>query len=149
MNNILLKVFLFLLVVLLSNCSVPMEKVNKSMEQDQKNQLTLGKIQQTLKKGIAQDQIVVAMGSPNLVTVDSEGLETWIYDKISTEITSANASNSATILGGGLGSKIGAGGILGSSGSAAKQITSQKTLTVVLKFKDKKLESYTYNASKF
>jgi len=113
------------------------------------NKLTLGKIQQTLKKGIAQDQIVIAMGSPNLVTVDSAGLETWIYDKISTEVTAASASNSATVLGGGIGSIIGVGGAIGSSGSAAKKITSQKTLTVVLKFKDKKLESYTYNASKF
>jgi len=149
MNKILNKLFLFFIIFSLTNCSVPMDKVNKSMEEDKKNQLTLGKIQQTLKKGIAQDQIVIAMGSPNLVTVDSAGLETWIYDKISTEVTAASASNSATVLGGGIGSKIGVGGAIGSSGSAAKKITSQKTLTVVLKFKDKKLESYTYNASKF
>lgn len=138
-----------LILIFLIGCAVPMDKVNKSMEQDKKNSLTLGKIQQTLKKGMSQDEIVISMGSPNMVTVDSSGLETWIYDKISTEETSANASNSASILGGGVGSKIGVGGILGSSGSAAKKITSQKTLTVVLKFKEKKLDTYTYNASKF
>jgi len=126
-----------------------MDKVNKSMDQDQKNTLTLGKVQQTLKKGISQDQIVISLGSPNMVTLDSAGLETWIYDKISTEETVASASNNASILGGGIGSKIGIGGVLGSSGSAAKKSTSQKTLTVVLKFKDKKLETYSYNASKF
>ena len=84
-----------------------------------------------------------------MVTVDANGLETWIYDKINTEETSANASNNATILGGGVGSKIGLGGLLGTSNNASKKITSQKTLTVVLKFKEKKLDSYTYNASKF
>jgi outer membrane protein assembly factor BamE (lipoprotein component of BamABCDE complex) len=138
-----------LVFIFLIGCAVPMDKVNNSLEQDKKNSLTLGKIQLTLKKGISQDEIVISMGSPNMVTVDSSGLETWIYDKISTEETSANASNNASILGGGVGSKIGIGGVLGSSGSAAKKITSQKTLTVVLKFKEKKLDSYTYNASKF
>ena len=139
-------IFVFIFLI---GCAVSMDKVNSSLEQDKKNSLTLGKIQLTLKKGISQDEIVISMGSPNMVTVDSSGLETWIYDKISTEETSANASNNASILGGGVGSKIGIGGVLGSSGSAAKKITSQKTLTVVLKFKEKKLDSYTYNASKF
>jgi outer membrane protein assembly factor BamE (lipoprotein component of BamABCDE complex) len=141
-----IKYILYFLVVL--GCAVPMDKVNKAVEDD-KNTLTLGKVQQILKKGAAQDKIVMELGSPNLVTVDSAGLETWIYDKISTVSTNAAASNSATILGGVIGGSAGIGGSIGSSGSASKQITSQKTLTVVLKFKEKKLDTYTYNASKF
>lgn len=141
-----IKYILSFLIVM--GCAVPMDKVNKAVEDD-KNTLTLGKVQQILKKGVSQDKIVMELGSPNLVTVDSAGLETWIYDKISTVSTNAAASNSATILGGVIGGSAGVGGSLGSSGSASKQITSQKTLTVVLKFKDKKLDTFTYNASKF
>lgn len=144
-----IKLISFLTFIILFSCAAPMDKVNKSIDQDQKNSLTLGKVQQILKKGISQDEVVISLGSPNMVTVDANGLETWIYDKINTEETSANASNNATILGGGVGSKIGLGGLLGTSNNASKKITSQKTLTVVLKFKEKKLDSYTYNASKF
>ena len=116
---------------------------------DNINKLTLGKVQQTLKKGMSQGEIIVALGSPNMVTSDANGLETWVYDKLSTEVNSNSQKKSFNLLGGVIGSKIGVGATGGSSSKNSNTSSSQKTLTVVLKFIEKKLETYTYNASSF
>ena len=132
------------LLVFLSHCE---KEVRHSP--DNINKLTLGKVQQTLKKGMSQGEIVVALGSPNMVTSDANGLETWVYDKLSTEVNSNSQKKSFNLLGGVIGSKIGVGATGGSSSKNSNTSSSQKTLTVVLKFIEKKLEIYTYNASSF
>jgi len=132
------------LLLFLSHCE---KEVRHSP--DNINKLTLGKVQQTLKKGMSQGEIVVALGSPNMVTSDANGLETWVYDKLSTEVNSNSQKKSFNLLGGVIGSKIGAGVTGGSSSKNSNASSSQKTLTVVLKFIEKKLEIYTYNASSF
>ncbi|MEW6440475.1 MAG: hypothetical protein AB1640_06005 [bacterium] len=118
-------------------------------------EMTVGIVQKEIRVGMSQADVASALGSPNIVTRDSEGKETWVYDKIATE---ASFSRS----GGGLGGGVGAGGIAGdalilggvgggyskSSGAAA---TTQKTLTVMIKF-DKNtslVESFSYHTSKF
>ena len=136
-------VFIFLLVFL-SHCQ---KEVKHSPENV--NKLTLGKVQQTLKKGMSQGEIIVALGSPNMVTSDANGLETWVYDKLSTEVSSSSKKKGINLLGGAIGSKIGIGATAGSSSKNSNPSTSQKTLTVVLKFIEKKLDTYTYNASSF
>ena len=132
------------LLVFLSHCE---KEVRHSP--DNINKLTLGKVQQTLKKGMSQGEIVVALGSPNMVTSDANGLETWVYDKLSTEVNSNSQKKSFNLLGGVIGSKIGVGATGGSSSKNSNTSSSQKTLTVVLKVIEKKLETYTYNASSF
>jgi len=132
------------LLVFLSHCE---KEVRHSP--DNINKLTLGKVQQTLKKGMSQGEIIVALGSPNMVTSDANGLETWVYDKLSTEVNSNSQKKSFNLLGGVIGSKIGVGATGGSSSKNSNTSSSQKTLTVVLKFIEKKLETYTYNASSF
>ena len=141
MVKVLTAVFL---LFFLSNC----EKEVKYAPENT-NKLTLGKVQQTLKKGMSQGEIVVALGSPNLVTSDADGLETWVYDKLSTEQSSSSKKKGFNLLGGGLGSKIGVGATASSSSKNSNTSTSQKTLTVVLKLEKKKLETFTYNASSF
>ena len=132
------------LLVFLSHCE---KEVRHSP--DNINKLTLGKVQQTLKKGMSQGEIIVALGSPNMVTSDANGLETWVYDKLSTEVNSNSQKKSFNLLGGVIGSKIGVGATGGSSSKNSNTSSSQKTLTVILKFIEKKLETYTYNASSF
>lgn len=147
MNLKFLTIILF--IIFLPSCVPPIERVNQARKAEDANQLTLGKVQQTLKKGMKQDEIVLALGSPNMVTVDSAGLETWIYDKLRTEVSSASAKDSINILGGVINGSAGIGGAVGSSSGASNQTTSQKTLTVVLKFKNKTLEEFKYNATTF
>lgn len=135
---------LIILLIFLGHC----EKEVKYAPENS-NKLTLGKVQQTLKKGMSQGEIVVALGSPNMVTSDADGLETWVYDKLSREVNSNTKSKGFNLLGGAIGSKIGIGAVGGSSSKNSNTSSSQKTLTVILKFKNKKLDTFTYNASSF
>lgn len=139
--KILIPIFL---ILFLGHCE---KEVNYAPENP--NKLTLGKVQQTLKKGMSQGEIVLALGSPNMVTTDGEGLETWVYDKLSTEVSSNNKKKGFNLLGGAVGSKLGVGAIVGSSSDTSSSSSIQKTLTVVLKFVEKKLETFEYNASSF
>ena len=46
---------------------------------------TLGLVQRALRPGLSQADVAERLGSPNIVTRDSEGREAWVYDKVSTE----------------------------------------------------------------
>ena len=128
----------------------------------QERKLTLGVVQSTVREGVDQATVATALGSPNIVTTDAAGNETWIYDKISTE-TSHSGSNRAQNFG--VGGGAGAGGLagavlaLGGAGAGysrgANDTTgasaqTQRTLTVVIKFDANKLVSkVSYNQSAF
>ncbi len=72
-----------------------------------------------------------------MVTKDKEGIETWIYDKASNEyITTNNYSYGTAIL-------------FGASGSQKSGKSSQRTMTLIIKFKDNVVSDYTYNTSSF
>lgn len=117
-------------------------------------EMTLGVVQRQIKLGASQDEVAIAIGSPNIVTRDSDGKDTWIYDKVSS-ITSYDNNGfgiGAGGIGGGAPGNGFGGGILGVSYSKNKGNiqTVQKTLTVVIKFdKFSKVESFTYHMSKF
>lgn len=106
------------------------------------DRLTVGKVQREIKVGMASAQVVEILGSPNIVTTDEERREVWVYDKIAT-----NVSYSTSESGAGLGLIIfGVGG----SGSSGAQSTSQKTLTIVIKFDtEKKVRDFAYHSSSF
>lgn len=118
---------------------------------------TLGTAQKNIKIGTPQDEVALALGSPNIVTVDSDGNDTWIYDKVSS-VTSYNNSGFNVGLGGfgggaGLGhSGLGGGGGLLSAGygrNGGNMQSNQKTLTIVIKFNNKKVSSFQYHMSNF
>ena len=99
---------------------------------------TLGTVQSSVQKGMPQDQVVAYLGSPNIVTTDEHGNENWVYDKISS--------------GGARSSSSGGGGLIlfGGGRSASAYETSQKTLTVMIKFDhQKRVHSLNYHQSKF
>jgi outer membrane protein assembly factor BamE (lipoprotein component of BamABCDE complex) len=123
--------FILLMASALFGCAAPAVQNTA----DDSNQLTLGKVQQSLKKGMKQDAVVSALGSPNMVTKDGSGNETWIYDKFKTEVN-ASASQGSTFLG-------------TSTSVNASTVRSQKTLTVILKFKGNTLTDINYNSTSF
>ncbi len=99
--------------------------------------LELGNVQKEICEGMGQDQVAIALGSPNIVTADKDKKETWIYDKIATE---ARQSGSSGLI---LFCQTGADYV-------SRKEVSQKTLTVVIKFDSNKLvESVSYHSSKF
>lgn len=109
----------------------------------------MGLVQKYIKKGDSPDKVVEILGSPNIVTKDSDGNETWIYDKVYQE-TSVSVSGS-----GSLRSHInsifsGIDSIFSNIETTQKAETTQKTLTVIIRFDNNGLvKSITYNASQF
>ncbi len=125
------------------------------LHSQRERRMTVGVVQKTIREGMAQGDVAVALGSPNIVTKDGTGMETWIYDKIATE---ASYSTDA----GGIGGAVGAGGVPGGRAlvlggvnanygkSAGAFATTQRTLTVIIKFNDTgRVESFSYHASRF
>ena len=100
--------------------------------------MTLGVVQKEIRKGMSQAEVISALGSPNILTRDAEGKETWVYDKVATEASYSKKGGYGTIL------------ILGFQAGSAKASSSQRTLTVVIKFDQKQLvENFSYHVSKF
>jgi outer membrane protein assembly factor BamE (lipoprotein component of BamABCDE complex) len=107
----------------------------------QGQEMTLGLVQRDVKTGATMDEVALALGSPNIVTRDAEGKDTWIYDKIS-RVTTYSESGMSTGL-------IPSLFVVGGRGRGSHQ-SEQKTLTVVIKFgKDSRVESFNYHMSKF
>lgn len=100
--------------------------------------LTVGVVQKEIKKGMSGADVATALGSPNIVTKDADGKETWVYDKIATEVTYSQSQSAWFLIFGGEATQ---------SGSAS---STQRTLTVVIKFDTQsKVETCTYHSSKF
>ncbi|MEW6687077.1 MAG: hypothetical protein AB1393_12890 [Candidatus Edwardsbacteria bacterium] len=142
-----------LVFTLLSGCMTAAQH-QQSLPSTQEREMTVGIVQKEIRVGMSQADVATALGSPNIVTRDSEGKETWIYDKIATEASYSKSS-------GGIGGGAGAGGVAGTtlilgligggySKEAGAMSTTQKTLTVIIKFdKNNTVESFSYHASKF
>lgn len=141
--------------------SAQVSKTNEIVPPVQEQEMTLGNVQRFIKIGASQDDVAIALGSPNIVTQDSEGKETWIYDKVSSSITARNKNESMmenatytryfwhdilTFVTLGLINK----DVKPQLKDVSQVVSSQKTLTVVIKFdKSNKVESCTYHMSKF
>jgi outer membrane protein assembly factor BamE (lipoprotein component of BamABCDE complex) len=120
------------------------------VQDDSAQRVSAGTVQREIRVGMSGAEVAQVLGSPNIVTTDEERREVWIYDKIATDRVYSTSSGgiSALILGFG-GSA--AGGIGGSgSTSAGAASTSQRTLTVIIKFdRDTKVRDFAYHQSRF
>lgn len=161
MKKKILALALTLTFAIPSFAAIQSAKITKSSTPVQEQEFTLGLVQRQVKVGASQDEVAIALGSPNIVTQDSEGKETWIYDKISSSITGRNKTESAmenstytryfwhdilTLVTLGLINK----DVKPELKDVSQVVTTQKTLTVVIKFdKSSKVESVTYHMSKF
>ena len=109
---------------------------NSSYNKDEK-ELTAGQVKREIKKGMSGAEVIESLGSPNIQTKDENGKETWVYDKIATTANYSETNSSIFLL------------LYNRSSTDATMTVSQKTLTVVIKLVDDKVESFTYHASKF
>ena len=101
-------------------------------------EMTLGIVQKEIRAGLMQDQVVSALGSPNIVTRDAAGRETWVYDKVATEASYSQSGAYGTVL------------LLGSGNAAGAASQSQRTLTVVIKFgANQQVETFSYHSTRF
>jgi hypothetical protein len=118
--------------------------------------MTVGIVQKEIRTGMSPADVAAALGSPNIVTRDSEGKETWIYDKIASEVSYSNSSAGVGGQGMGMGVPGGASAMIigmitgGYSKEAGAASSTQKTLTVLIKYgKNNLVESFSYHTSKF
>jgi outer membrane protein assembly factor BamE (lipoprotein component of BamABCDE complex) len=143
------KVFLFLCVALpLTGCMTAAQH-QQTLPSAEERKLTTGVVQKEIYEGMSQADVAAALGSPNLVTKDKKGVETWIYDKISTEYaysSSAGGVNALVLGWGGSAAGLGGGNYNRSSGASS---TTQRTLTIIIKFIEGEVNEFTYRSSSF
>lgn len=148
MKVIPLTASVFVVTFVVAGC-VSVAEHRQGLRDSGEEKLTLGVAQREIKHGMPPAEVAKVLGSPNLVTRDKEGVETWIYDKVSTEYAYSSSSGgiSALILGGGSGAA--GGGIGGTNQRSGASSTTQRTLTIIIKFKNSAVSEFTYNASSF
>jgi len=120
------------------------------VQESSTDRMTVGKVQKEIRVGMSGADVAQALGSPNIVSTDEERREVWIYDKIATDraYSSSSGGVNALILGFGSGAAGGLGG--GASASAGASSTSQRTLTVIIKFdKGGQVRDFAYHTSRF
>ena len=114
------------------------------------DRVSVGTVQREIRVGMSGAEVAQALGSPNIVTTDEERREVWIYDKIATDRVYSTSSGgiAALILGfGGSGGGVASGSGSASAGAAS---TSQRALTVIIKFDNaKKVRDFAYHQSQF
>ena len=98
------------------------------------NDLTLGAVQSKIYKGQSQAEVMDVLGSPNIVTKDTQGREVWTYDRISSDKNSESGGFWFLFFG----------------KSNASSSSSSKSLTVIITFDDKKnVLDFTYQSLKY
>jgi outer membrane protein assembly factor BamE (lipoprotein component of BamABCDE complex) len=106
--------------------------------QDAGTRVTLGTVQREIKVGMSSSDVVSVLGSPNMVTTDEQRRETWVWDKISTESVSTGNAGGATLL------------LVGVSGGNSVRSTTQRTLTIIVKFDSaSRVRDFSYRSSAF
>jgi outer membrane protein assembly factor BamE (lipoprotein component of BamABCDE complex) len=132
LKNVIISVVVLANMLIVGCVSQP---VNNSQQGDR---VTVGTVQKEIKVGMSAASVASVLGSPNIVTSDDKGGEVWIYDKISSNVSYSSSDVYATIL------------LIGGSESSSNASSSQKTLTIIVKFDaSKKVSSFKYHTSRF
>ena len=127
-------IFYFLSVLGVSVLCVGCQSASYHSGQVQKDsgksdRLTVGKVQREIKVGMSSADVVGVLGSPNIVTSDDKHRESWVYDKIATNASYSKSEGGIFLI---------LGGVSGASGAGS---TSQRTLTIIIKFDDVEINS--------
>lgn len=126
------------LCLTLSSLSACMTHPIKAGPDGSATNLTVGKVQGEIKLGMPASDVAAILGSPNIVTTDEKRREVWIYDKVS-----SNRIDTRNSFGGGI-------IILGGSTRQAESTSTQKTLTIIIKFDEqKRVRDFAYNYTQF
>lgn len=144
---------IFSVVAVLPACMTAAEH-RAAVRGDDTERLTVGTVQRKIKVGMPAPEVAQALGSPNIVTTDESRREVWVYDKIATErVFSTSEGGVSTLILGGLlvGSGLAGGAVAPyHRGSAGASETTQRTLTVIIKFDEQlKVRDFAYHTSRF
>ena len=134
--------------ILLSGCMSAGE--HRAAVQGEGDKLTVGTVQREIKVGMSGADVARVLGAPNIVTTDEERREVWVYDKVATDtVYSESRGGVLALVLAGSGSAGGAVAPVYSGGAGARS-TTQRTLTVIVKFdKESRVRDFSYHASQF
>ena len=114
------------------------------------NNMTVGQVQKEIRVGMSGAEVTEVLGSPNIVTTDENRREVWVYDRIATDQVYSNSSGGVAALFLGFGSNAAGTSGAGQSLSSGATSTSQRTLTVIIKYDEAgKVRDFAYHQSKF
>ncbi len=118
------------------------------------DRLSVGTVQREIRAGMSGAEVAQILGSPNIVSTDERRREVWIYDRIATDRVYSTSEGGASVLvvvGALVGGTLAGGAPSGYySSSAGAQSTSQRTLTVIIKFDEEgKVRDFAYHTSRF
>lgn len=139
LNKYIPYVLMISMFVLLFSCASPqshMRDINKANEDA--DRISVGKVQREIRVGMASAEVIEVLGSPNMVTTDEKRREVWVYDKVSTTSVYSSSEGGVYVL------------LLGAGGATGARSTTQRTLTIVIKFtEDGKVRDFAYHSSQF
>ncbi len=122
------------IVFFISGCASVGDHRN-ALRDDSGDRLTVGTVQREITVGMPSALVIEKLGAPNVVTTDEQRREVWVYDKIASEV---------------LYSQSGAGIKFLTPGSSGGRTTSQRTLTIIIKFDaDHSVRDFAYHTSSF
>ncbi len=132
-------------MLLMAGCSATHHSADVRAADDI-DRITVGTVQREIVIGMSAADVAAALGSPNIVTTEEERQETWIYDKISSDVTYSRSSGTVVgLIFGGSGGGAGVG-----TTSAGSSSSSQRTLTVIIKFDtNSRVRDFSYHTSRF
>jgi len=133
-----------LLALLLAGCMTAPE--HRAAVEGEGERVTVGKVQREIRVGMSGAEVIQVLGTPNIVSTDEERREVWVYDRVSTTtVRSESRAGVLALVFGGSGGAL--GGVGGEAGAAS---TTQRTLTVIIKFdKDARVRDFAYHATQF
>lgn len=130
------KFMLMALCFLLMGCATAAK--HRNLVDDDGDRLTVATVQRKILVGMPSSAVIEALGSPNVISTDEQRREVWVYDKISSNVTYSNSESGAAFL------------LVGGSGNSGSRSTSQKTLTIIVKFDNEgKVRDFAYHTSRF
>ena len=107
----------------------------KDVQDNTGDRVTVGTVQRKIAIGMTSAEVAEVLGSPNVVSTDEERREVWVYDKIATNTVYSHSEAGIKFL------------TVGASGARS---TSQRTLTIIIKFgHDSKVRDFAYHTSRF
>jgi outer membrane protein assembly factor BamE (lipoprotein component of BamABCDE complex) len=118
---------------------MPANEHARAVSTGSQDRLTVGTVQREIRQGMTGAEVAAALGSPNIVTSDERRRETWVYDRIATERAYSDSSGGVNAL-----------FLAGAVQRAGASQTSQRTLTIIIKFDPNgRVENFTYRSSSF
>jgi outer membrane protein assembly factor BamE (lipoprotein component of BamABCDE complex) len=126
---------LLLAVLALIAAACTQTQIGQNLNEEQ---MSIAKVQREIRIGMSSTEVVEVLGSPNMVTTDDARRETWVYDRVSTQISSSQAQAGIWLV----------MGVAGVSNSNRSQ--NQRTLTIIIKFdENNKVRDFAYRTATF